>query len=156
MEKESKKINLKIAIPVVLILVLVIIILCMMPKLNKMSKEEMLEIAIDYSGTDENNHRKTNNFFLDLSHNLVKAGEQVGKVLKVEDYVKNIQNNYCEFDYGAVKVRLYLSNEELANLKQNSKIYVVGKLTDIKQNQRFVMGMDYEELVFEIRECYLI
>lgn len=157
MEKESKKNNLKVIISVIiLILILAIIILCMMPKLNKMSKEEMLEIAIDYSGVDETNHRKTNKFFLDLSDNLSKAEEQVGKVFKVEEYVDNIQQDYCEFDYTAVKVGLYLASEDLANLKKDSKICVVGKLTDIQQNKKFMMGFDYEELVFEIRNCYLV
>ena len=157
MEKESKKFNLKIVIPaIILILVLVIIILCMMPKLNKMTKEEMLGIAIDYSGVDETNHRKTNSFFLDLSDNLAKAEEQVGKVFKVEDCIDNIQKDYCEFDYTAVKVRLYLASEDLANLKKDVKICAVGKLTNIQRNKKFMMGFDYEELVFEIRECYLV
>lgn len=160
MEKEKKKLNLKIIIPVVIIIAIVVISIIIVinnkDKSEIMSKEEMLTVAQDITGSEGNETPNTNKFFLDLDKNKANAEMQKGNIYKMEDQVHTIEKDYCEFSYGMVKVRLYLPTETLVHITQGNYITVVGQLTNIIKEETTIAGMTYDNSIYEFRNCYFI
>lgn len=160
MEKEKKKLNLKIIIPVVIIIAIVVISIIIVinnkDKSEIMSKEEMLTVAQDITGSEGNESPNTNLFFIDLDQNKANAEMQKGNIYKMEDQVHSIEKDYCEFSYGLIKVRLYLPTETLVNINQGNYITVVGQLTNIIQEEELIAGMTYDKSIYEFKNCYFI
>lgn len=148
---EKKKLNKKIIIIVGIIITLIIGTLLLINNF-KMSKEQMLEVAIDYSGYDTDRYHKTSRYFVDLANNIAKAEKEKGKILKIQDNISRIDKDYCEFNYGLVKIRIYLSNIDLLNLQNGNNIKIVGKLTNIKK-EKSEFGDEY---IFILKNCFVI
>lgn len=166
MKKAKKKLKV-IIIPIILFIIAVITIICIItiPK-NKsqnnhsesLSKEKLLETAKDYTGIDDTGANKTNLYFLQLAENMSNAESQKGNIYKVEGIVDNIADDHCDFNYGVVKVRIYLPTDVLKNFKeQETNISIVGKLEDIKFEQEMMSDIAHNDItVFELKNCYLI
>lgn len=159
MEEKKKKSKLMIIIPIVVVVIVAIVVVGFIVfKSNTMSKEEMLKIAQDYTGRNERNIYKTNNYFLDLANNMANAENQKGNIYKMQGIVDNIGENYCEFVYGSTKIRMYLPTEELSTLKKDENVIcVVGKLKDVKkEDAEFTANFNKYDTIFEFKNCYLI
>lgn len=128
---------------------------CGNDKYDSLTKEEMLRIAQDITGKGEDNTNKTNSFFIDLSNNNAKAEEQKGKVYIMDDDISKIEKDYFEFDYGMVKVRIYLPTSSLAELSNDEHIKIIGQLTDIIKEEQLVAGMKYNDTIFVFKNCYI-
>lgn len=149
--------NKKVLIGIIVVVIIAIIGIVFIKSNKTMTKEQMLELAIDYSGTDEKNANRTNKFFIELSHNMANAETQKGKIYKIDGIVNKIEKDYCEFDYGLVVVRIYLPSEVLANFtKGTTKICVVGELTNIIKEQTTIAGYNSDETIFVFGNSYFL
>lgn len=161
MDQEKKKINVKIIIPIIIAIVVIIGVIIAIPKGNKeqtnvMTKEEMLQCAIDISKREEKKTPQTNSYFIDLDKNKANAEMQKGKIFLMQDKITTIEKDYCEYSYGTVKVRLYLPIATLTTLNTGNYIKVVGQLADITKEQQMMAGMSYDATIYEFKNCYFI
>ena len=150
MEKEKKKLNLKIIIPVIVVIVVIAIIGIIAVIGNKtnnetsqMPKEEMLEIATDMSQTD----------FQELGKNTALAETKKDMIFKVSGVTYNIESDNVEIVVGDDTIcKMYLPKEDLVQLKHNQDITVVGKLSDFKTKNMVLTKLAY----FEFKNCYIV
>lgn len=159
MEEKKKKSKLMIIIPIVVVVIIAIVVIGFIAFTNNtMSKEKMLEIAQDYTGRNERNVYKTNDYFLGLANNMANAENQKGNIFKMQGIVDNIEKDYCEFVYGSTKIRMYLATEELSTLKKDENVIcVVGKLKDVKkEDAEFTANFNKYDTIFEFKNCYLV
>ena len=157
--KEEKKINKKVIIAIVIIAIVIIGVIIAIPKGNKqqiMSREEMLQCAIDISKREEKKTPQTNSYFIDLDNNKANAEMQKGKVFLMEDKITSIEKDYCEYSYGTIKIRLYLPIDTLTTLNTGNYIKVVGQLANITKEQQMIAGMSYDNTIYEFKNCYFI
>ena len=150
MEKEKKKLNLKIIIPVVIVVIVIAIIVVIAVIGNKtnneasqMPKEEMLEIATDMSQTD----------FQELGKNTALAETKKDMIFKFSGVTYNIESDNVEIVVGDDTIcKMYLPKEDLVQLKQNQDITVIGKLSDFKTKNMVLTKLAY----FEFKDCYIV
>lgn len=159
--EQKKKINKKVIIAIVIIILVIIGVITIITKGNKeqtnvMTKEEMLQCAIDISKREEKKTPQTNSYFIDLDKNKANAEMQKGKVFLMQDKITTIEKDYCEYSYGTIKIRLYLPIDTLTTLNTGNYIKVVGQLANITKEQQMIAGMSYDNTIYEFKNCYFI
>ena len=152
MEKEKKKLSLKIIIPIVVAIVVIAIIGIVVFTSSKgthnkvaeeMTKEEMLEVA----------EEKTGEYFQELGENEALAETQINNIFKISGVTYNITSDNVEIVVGDDTIcKMYLPKEELSTLKKNQDITVVGKLTKFSTKNLVLTKVAY----FEFKNCYIV
>lgn len=116
------------------------------------TKEEMLAVAESFSSTDIEN---------ESNGNIVSAKAKFcNKTLLLTGYVREIKEDHIELssDYGdSYMVDVYLSTEELATLKSDQLITVVGNTTDeIIEKTENSGGMSFSYSHYQMPIAYLV
>jgi len=159
----NQKTKIIIAVVIIIVAVVGIIGIVVFTSENKeeqqakvMTKEEMLEVAEDLTIIDNDKIDKTSHYFVELSNNIANAELQKGKIFKINGKVDTIEKDYCIMSFGIPNLKLYLPMGQLSLIKKDSNITVVGQLTDITKEQQMIMGMTYDNIFFEFKNCYFI
>lgn len=146
MEKEKKKKSkLMIIIPIVIVIIIaivgIVVFISNADPTKGMTKEEMLKVA----------ESKTVTYFKELNNNAALAETQKGKIFKIYGKIYNITKDHVEIADSDTMLKIYLSKEELINLKKDQYITVVGSLNNIS-----TINFGEQIMFFKFKNCYLI
>ena len=116
------------------------------------AKDELLAVAEEYSATDIQN---------DSIENIVSAKQKYcNKTLLLSGTVRNIKEDHIELSasYGSnYMIDVYLSADELANLKSGQFIKVVGITTDeIFEDEEKAAEYTFNYSHYQMRTAYLV
>ena len=116
------------------------------------SKEDLLEVAKDYTSWKE---------FNSAVDNKPKAESLVGEVGFIQGYINKIESNYCivfptTSNANVSFLHVYLPKDELANLNVNDPIVAVGIIDSTKTEDYTFLGHTIERVYFEIKNAYLL
>lgn len=146
MDQKKKKINVKIVVPIIIAIVVIavvgIVVVTKQDPTTKMTKDQMLEVA----------ESKTLAYFQELTDNTALAETQKSKIFKIYGKVYNIENNHVEIAEKCTMLKIYLPKEELATLKKDQYITVVGSLNNISTKN--ILGL--KTMFFDFKNCYLL
>ena len=111
------------------------------------SKEELLAVAKDYTSWTE---------FKKAVNNKPEAESLVGETCFIQGYVYKIESNYCvvfptESGSGYVYLHVYLSKDELEDLKVNDQIFAVGIIDADKTEDYMFMGSTIERVYLKLK-----
>lgn len=91
-------------------------------KENILSKEELLESAIEVKALDINN--------LTIEDVNKAKEEYCDKTLKMTGPIERIEEEYIEIGYHDCAIKVYLSSEEISMLEEGQQVTVVGQTSD--------------------------
>lgn len=144
MEQKKKKINIKILVLIAIVVLAIIGIVAVIKQdpTKKMTKDQMLQVA----------ESKTLSYFQELTDNTALAETQKNKIFKIYGKIYNIENNHVEIAEKCTMLKIYLPKEELAKLKKDQYISVVGSLNNISTKN--ILGL--KTMFFDFKNCYLL